>query len=515
MSETSKISGLKREVVELTTLYEISKALSSSLDLQATLRMIFDVLHKHMGLERGTITLLDEKTQELKIRAAHGIPPEARKRGRYKIGEGITGKVVEAGEPIVIPNVGSEPLFLNRTRARGDITKKNISFICVPIKIENRTVGALSVDRLFAENISLEEDLRLLTIISSMVSQSVKIHKMIEDEKEVLLDENRMLREELGKKYRFENIVGTSKKMQDVYNTVALVAPSKATVLLCGESGTGKELIAKALHYNSPRAEKAFIKFSCSALPETLLESELFGYEKGAFTGALQAKQGRFELANGGTIFLDEIGDVSLATQVKLLRVLQERAFERVGGVQTIHVDVRVISATNRDLERAIRHGFFREDLYYRLNVVPIFLPPLRDRREDIPPLVEHFVSKYSAENSKKIKGLTKRAWEHLNQYAWPGNIRELENAIERAVIVCRGDHIDEAELPGQVRSAPAPEQEGNLSQLPDAVAALEKKMIREALAKTGGNRRKAAKMIGLTERMLNYKLKLNPGWMP
>ncbi|MBI4549350.1 MAG: sigma 54-interacting transcriptional regulator, partial [Candidatus Omnitrophica bacterium] len=313
----------------MTTLFEISKALNSSLDLRVTLQGILEILKKKMDMHRGTVTLLDDKTRELIIEAAYGMTPEAIKRGRYKIGEGITGKVVETGEPMFVRNVGDEPHFLNRTGSRGDIQKESISFICMPIKIDRKTVGTLSVDRLFTDNVALKEDERLLTIISSMIAQAVRISQMVEREKEALLDENRMLRSELRERYRFENIVGESKKMQDIYHTINLVAPTKATVLLRGESGTGKELIARAIHYNSPRREKSFVKFSCAALPETLIESELFGYEKGAFTGANTSKQGRFELASGGTIFLDEIGDINLTMQIKLLRVLQEREFER------------------------------------------------------------------------------------------------------------------------------------------------------------------------------------------
>src|SRR3989338_697989 len=510
------ITGLKRELLELTTLYEISKALNSSLNLEVTLKSILDVLHKHMGMERGTIALLDEKANELSIQVAHGMPPEAMKRGKYKIGEGITGKVVQAGEPIVVPNVGEEPLFLNKTKARGDLSKKNISFICVPIKLENKTVGTLSVDRLFSDSVSFEEDLRLLTIISSMAAQAVKISQMVQREKEALLDENRMLRNELQEKYRFENIVGESKKMQDVYHTVAVLAPTKGTVLLRGESGTGKELIAKAIHYNSARKDRPFIKFSCAALPETLLESELFGYEKGAFTGAASVKRGRFEAADGGTIFLDEVGDMTLPMQVKFLRVLQEREFERVGGLETLKVDVRLIAATNKDLEVAVREGKFREDLYYRLNVLPIFLPPLRERREDIPLLVYHFVGKYSQENQKEVKDLTKQAWEQVLSYHWPGNVRELENCMERAVIVCQKNLIDVSDLPGPIQNANttgvAAQPGQNAGTLPAVVEALERQMIRETLQKTGGNRRKAAQLLGITERILGYKLKNYPG---
>ena len=301
------------------------------------------------------------------------------------------------------------------------------------------------------------------------------------------------------------------------------LSPQKhGRVLLRGETGTGKELVAHAVHYGSHRAKGPFVKVSCAALPETLLESELFGYEKGAFTGAAARKLGRFEMADGGTLFLDEIGDISASTQVKLLRALQEREFERVGGTQTIHVDVRVIAATNRDLEKAIQEKQFREDLYYRLNVVPILLPSLRERREDIPLLVAHFLKKAALENGKKVKYVSDEAMEYLMGYAWPGNIRELENAIERAVIHCKTDTI-EADLfpiPGPkghpvTIQLKTPESlveekgEGVSGDLPSAVERLEKKLIQEAFKRTGGNQRKAAKILGVTERILGYKVKI------
>jgi Nif-specific regulatory protein len=506
-----KTTGLERKLLETRTLYEISKALNSSLDLSVTLKQILEIMHKHMSMERGTITLLDQKTQELSIHVAQGMLPHQAKRGRYKIGEGITGRVVETGEPIVVENVGAEPRFLDRTGARGDIKKKNISFICVPIKVEGKTTGALSVDRLFGDSVSLREDERLLSIISSIISQSVRLWKMVNREKQALIGENLELKRELKELYHPEEIVGTGKKMQEVHHTVSLVAPTKATVLLRGESGTGKELVARAIHYHSPRAEKPFVKFSCAALPEGLLESELFGYDKGAFTGAVGAKPGRFEIADGGTIFLDEIGDVSLTTQAKLLRVLQEKKFERVGGLHTYEVDVRVIAATNKDLEAAVREGNFREDLYYRLNVLPIFLPPLRDRREDIPLLVEHFIERFCREYRKEIQGLTEKVWEYVKRYHWPGNVRELENFVERAVIVCQGDRIDGMDLPAPMQNGKTVSREAAASTLPEAVALLEKRLIRDALDRTSGNRRKAAALLGVTERILGYKLKSYP----
>lgn len=516
------LTGLKREVLELSTLNEISKAITSSLDLEKITRSVLEILHERMGMERGTLTLLDSQTGDLIIEVAHGLGRQEIERGRYRVGEGITGKVVEAGEPIVVPNVGNEPLFLNRTGARGDIKRGNISFICVPIKLDKKTIGALSVDRLFQESISFEEDVRLLTIIGSMVAQAVRIQQLLKKEKEKLTNENLLLKKELKKKFHPENIIGESKRMADVYEAIEQVSQSRATVMIRGESGTGKEMIAHAIHYNSDRADAPFIKVSCAALPETLLESELFGYEKGAFTGATANKMGRFEMANGGTLFLDEIGDISASTQVKLLRVLQEKEFERVGGTQTIRVDIRLITATNKDLEAEVQENKFREDLYYRLNVIPILLPALRERKGDVPALANHFLQKSTEENRKKVKYFSAEALEYLTNYSWPGNVRELENAIERAVVLCKGDTLtpDLFPIPGIKRSQelqkPVPQTSSAPHQavsdlnvpLTEAVSAMEKKMIQDALNQTKGNQRKAAQILGITERMLGYKVK-------
>ena len=510
------LTGLKRELAELATLYEISKAIHSSLDLEKVTREVLDVLHKRMGMERGTLTLLDSRTGELIIEVAEGLGKAEIERGRYRVGEGITGKVVEAGEPIVVPNVGNEPLFLNRTKSRGDIKRSNISFICVPIKLDKKTIGALSVDRLFQENISFEEDIRLLSIIASIVAQAVHIHQIHEKEKEKLTNENLLLKRELKKKFHPANMIGESKRMTEVYEAIGQVSQSRATVMLRGESGTGKERVAHAIHYNSNRADAPFIKISCAALPETLLESELFGYEKGAFTGAMMNKMGRFELAHSGTLFLDEIGDISPGTQVKLLRVLQEKEFERVGGTHTIRVDIRLIAATNKDLEAEVRAGKFREDLYYRLNVIPIFLPPLRERKEDIPALANHFLLKANHENLKDVHFFSDDAMDYLIHYDWPGNVRELENAIERAVVLCKSDTLTPElfPIPGIKKHAlESPRVSGALSDgahlsMTGTVAEIEKKMIRDALASAGGNKRKTAQMLGITERILGYKIK-------
>jgi len=518
MGKTESLPELERKVLELSTLNEISSALNSSLEHEVTIRTILKILHKRLGMERGTIALLHPEGETVSIKASYGMDVEQEKRGSYRIGEGIIGRVVKAGEPIVVPNVGDEPLFLNRTRSRADLKKSNIAYICVPITVGGKTVGTLSVDRLFQENVALNEDVRLLTTISSFIGQSVKLAQSVATEKEKLLDENRRLRVELKHKYHPEKMVGGSKQIQEVFKQIEIVSGTKATIMIRGESGTGKEQIARAIHYASPRANKPFIKVACAALPETLLESELFGYEKGAFTGASASKQGRFELADGGTLFLDEIGDVSLVTQVKLLRIIQEREFERVGSVKTIHIDIRLIVATHRDLEKEVREGRFREDLYYRLNVVPLFVPPLRARKDDIPVLVEYFLERFLKENNRKGIRIDDSAWEHLLNYPWPGNVRELENAVERAVILCRGKSIKSEHFlldqQDKIREVPLPSSLNSLSSLmpdsalQDAVESLERQLISQALTDTHGNKRKAAERLGLTERIMGYKTK-------
>ncbi len=328
-------------------------------------------------------------------------------------------------------------------------------------------------------------------------------------ERQDLIRENTELKEQLRERYKFDEIVSTSHAMEEALNLAGRVAASNATVLLRGESGTGKELVAKAIHYHSPRANYPLIKVNCAALPETLLESELFGHEKGAFTGAASKRIGRFEAADTGTIFLDEIGELTPGMQVKLLRVLQEREFERIGGNQTIKVDVRVITATNRDIEKDIREGKFREDLYYRLNVVSVVIPPLRDRKEDIPALMEHFIKKYSGENKKASSGVATEARDRLMRYAYPGNVRELENFIERAVVLAKRGTITTADLPLHLQSgddkAPAVPLKGRLNETLDTV---ERGLILEALKESDGIQTRAAEQLGISERVLRYKLK-------
>jgi Nif-specific regulatory protein len=495
-----------QHVREISCLYEIAKTLNASLDLNKSLQETFKILSKYMGLGRATLTILNPATSEISIEIAHDLSLEAKKRGKYRLGEGITGRVVQTGEPAIIPRISEEPLFLNRTQSRRDIEKQDISFICVPIKIGKNTIGALSVDRVFSNDVALQEDFRFLTVIAALIAESVQKLQHLNREKEELLDENIRLKKELVEKYQVENIIGNSRPMREVYEMIHKVAKSNATVLLRGESGTGKELVANAIHYQSYRANKPFIKVNCAALPETLLESELFGYEKGAFTGATSLKAGRFDRAQGGTLFLDEIGDLSPSIQSKLLRVLQEKEFDRLGGKQPIRADVRIITATHQDLEKAVEGKRFREDLYYRLNVFPIYLPPLRERRTDILLLAEYFLEKFNKEHQKNIRRISTPAIDLLMQYHWPGNVRELQNCIERAVLICEGEAIKAHHLPPTLQTAESSNTQSRLS-LTQAVEAVEREMIIEALKKTNGNRSRAAEDLGITQRIINYKI--------
>jgi len=496
-----------KKIEEVTLLYEISNALNVSLDLKKALYKVLDILHNSMNMVRGTITLLNPLRNEISIEVAHGLSKAAMERGKYKVGEGITGRVIETGKAFVVPKISEEPLFLNRTASRRRLRNQELSFICVPIKKGNQVIGSLSVDRPFEESYSLKEGERLLSIIATMIAQHVINLETIHLERERLREENRRLREELSRKYRITNIIGNSNKMREVFQMISQVSKSNATVLIRGESGTGKELVANAIHYNSLRAKNPFVKVNCAALPSNLIESELFGHEKGAFTGAIRQKRGKFELANKGTIFLDEIGSIGMDVQVKLLRVLQEREFERVGGYETIKVDVRIIAATNRNLEKAVEEGNFRSDLYYRLNVFPIYMPPLRERKTDLLLLADYFLEKYAKENHKDIRRFSTPAIDMLMQYHWPGNVRELENCIERAVLLCEEGVIHSYHLPPTVQTA---EESGTLpsKSLEDAVANLEREMIIDALKSTRGNMAKAAKMLQITERKFAYRAK-------
>lgn len=501
-------ADVPRSQRELTLLYEISRELDRSLDLRVVAPAVLELLARHMNMNYGTLTLLHRRTGEIFIEAAHGLSPAQARRARYRVGEGVTGRVIQTGQPMIIARKSESPLLLDRTR-RGK--PADTSFLCVPIKIGDEVVGALSVDEATKPESELHDDARLLSVVASLIAQAVRLRRAAQEEQERLEEENRELRARLGERFRPANIIGQSHEMQSVFDQIAQVARTSATVLILGETGTGKELVAHAIHYNSDRARRPFVRVHCAALPETLIESELFGHVKGAFTGAVADRKGRFELADGGTLFLDEIGEIPPAIQVKLLRALQEREIERVGDARPIRVDVRLIAATHRDLPALVAQGRFREDLFYRLNVFPIYVPPLRRRKADILLLAEYFIKRFSQEQQKNVRILSPEVAERLLAYSWPGNVRELENAMERAVLVCEGEAILPRHLPPTLQTAPAagggpeipPASNAGLAEL---VAAFERDVIGEALRAENGNVAAAARRLKTTPRILAYR---------
>ena len=494
----------KQDIQEITYFYEIVKALNATIDLKKSLYLVLEIMSESMSMKRGTISILNPLRDEIRIEAAHGLTPHAMRRGRYKPGEGITGRVIQKGQAIVVPKVSEEPLFLDRTAMRRK-KGEEFSFICVPIRKGKQVVGALSADFPYSPTTDLKASERRLSVIATMLAQRVINLEMIQMEQESLRLENLRLQEQLASKHSIQNIVGNSNKMREVYQMISQVCRSNATVLIRGESGTGKELVANAIHYNSLRSRQPFVKLNCAALPANIIESELFGHEKGAFTGAIRQKQGKFELAHKGTIFLDEIGSIGLDTQLNLLRVLQEREFERVGGNRTIKTDVRIIAATSKNLEEGVEEGTFRGDLYYRLNVFPIYMPPLRERKTDVLLLANYFLEKYAKENQKDIRRLSTPAIDMLMQYHWPGNVRELENCIERAVLLCEGSVIHSYHLPPTLQTGEESDTVPTQS-LEEAVAKVEREIIIDALKNSRGNMAKAAEMVRVTERKFAYK---------
>jgi Nif-specific regulatory protein len=494
-----------KPIEEVTMLYEITKALNAHLVLKKSLYKVLDILSNSMNMVRGTITILNPMRNEIRIEVAHGLTRNAMERVKYKLGEGITGRVIESGEAVSIPKISEEPLFLDRTGSRKKKKDGDQSFICVPVKKGKQVIGALSVDRPFDASYSLQSGEKLLSVIATMIASHVIKLETIQMDRERLREENRRLQNVLKDKYSIRNIIGNSNKMREVFQMISQVSKSNATVLIRGESGTGKELVANSIHYNSLREKNPFIKVNCAALPATLIESELFGHEKGAFTGAIKQKIGKFELAHKGTIFLDEIGSIGLDVQANLLRILQEKEFERVGGHRTLKTDVRIIAATNKNLERAVEEETFRGDLYYRLNVFPLYMPPLRARKTDILLLADYFLEKYAVENHKDIKRFSTPAIDMLMEYHWPGNVRELENCIERAVLLCEEGVIHSYHLPPTLQTGKESDTVPSLS-LEDAVASLEKEMIIDALKNTGGNVTMATRILQTTVRKFAYK---------
>jgi Nif-specific regulatory protein len=493
--------------LELKTLYAISQKIGQVFDLANTLMGILEILSKNLSMERGTITLKDRETGLLRIIASHGLDTSEQKRGIYHPGEGITGAIFETAQPFAVPDIGKEPLFLNRTQARS-LAKNSLAFIGVPILLNNEPIGVLSVDRLFGPEVDFKEDIQFLTIVATLMAQFVQLNRQVERREAHLLTENRSLRAEVSAKYNHFFAVGVSPAMQALNKMIRKVAPSRASVLLLGESGTGKTLTARIIHELSQRRRNPFAKVNCAALPANLIESELFGHEKGAFTGATQLKKGRLEEADSGTIFLDEIGELPLPVQAKLLRFLQEREFERLGSTKTRKVDVRIIAATNIDLNQAIEDGRFRSDLFYRLNVFPIAIPPLCQRKADLPLLVDYFIEKTAREYGRKFH-FSSECMEILASYNWPGNVRELENLIERVAIMAEAEQIQPTMLPAYLfnkrRTADC-----EIPPVPTAsrLEIMERDTVLDALARNEWIQQRAAREIGLTLRQMGYRVK-------
>jgi Nif-specific regulatory protein len=500
----------QRQVMQsgLESLYQVSKVLSRSLDFRETLTEVLNALNDTGNLSHGMISLIDDDSGDLMMIALHGKPTPAN-AVRYKLGEGIVGTILQTGESVVLKRVSDEDRFLDRL----NVYDQSLPFIGAPILIgDEQVIGVLTAQPVSALG-ELGEYLRFMEMVANLIGQSVRLAKKVEDEQLALKVERDALRRKVRGEHGFSNMVGRSHGMQLVFGQVRQVAKWNTTVLIRGESGTGKELIANAIHYNSQRASGAFIKLNCAALPDNLLESELFGHEKGAFTGAVNQRKGRFEQANGGTIFLDEIGEISPAFQAKLLRVLQEGEFERVGGSKTIKVDVRVVAATNKDLEAEVQEGEFREDLYYRLNVMPIFMPALRERSEDIPDLARFLVAKIGKMQGRELT-LKDNAIGRLMQYDWPGNVRELENCLERAAVmseegVINNMAINLSGLQSNIPAAAVPQDfSSNNNDIDiDDPDMDERERVIAALEKVGWVQAKAARLLGMTPRQIGYRI--------
>ena len=492
--------------LKLKVLSDISGLIAKAFDLEGSLEEVLRILSETLSMKRATVTIYDRDAKRLSILASHGLTPDEKQRGVYRLGEGVTGKIFETAKPFVIPDIRNEPLFLDRTGARR-IEKTHITFVGVPIISPRGPIGVLNVDRLFADDVSFEEDLEFLRVVAALIAQFISLSEQYQD----LRRENASLKYRISKETDGIYIVGKSPAMQEVQRQIEKVAPTKATVLLLGESGTGKTLIGRIIHDLSDRKRFPFIKVNCAAIPENLLESELFGFEKGAFTGAVAAKPGKFEEADRGAIFLDEIGELSLGIQAKLLRVLQEKEFERLGGNRTIKVDVRILAATNKDLAALCAAGKFRADLYYRINVFPIQTPPLRERAEDVEILLLHFLRKVSREYGRDLR-FTPKALDTLKGHHWPGNVREMENLVERLVIMAESDAIDEGlilpHLPEAGREeAVAPAPRAGASAPSPSLRDIEKNELLGALGRNDWIQHRAARELGITPRQMGYKI--------
>ena len=561
-SQGSETADRSRAEVALFGLYEVSKALSKPQRLELTLASVINLLSSFLDMRSGLIALLDEEGQP-EIVVGNGWSESAAKRFFERLPERAIGQIIATKMPLVVQDVNSDPLFAGWSGKEPEWMGGNHAFIGVPIMDRDAVVGTLTINRESAaqSEYGLDHDVRFMTMVSSLLGHIVRLHRVIARDRDRLMEERHRLEKALDSKSPaeknpgFAGIVGDSPAIRSVLDKVRIAARSSSTVLLRGESGTGKEIFARALHDLSPRKDKPFVAVNCAALAESVLESEMFGHEKGAFTGAVQQRRGRFELADGGTLFLDEIGEISLPFQAKLLRVLQENEFERVGGTRTLKVDVRLVAATNRNLEEAVARGSFRADLYYRINVVPIFLPPLRDRPSDVPLLAREFLRRFNVEHGTGLE-LTDTAYSVLLSCLFPGNVRELENCIRRTATLapgptiggkdfaCRNDQClsamlwqdpDEGQagfipLPIANKPPPAPRTRRMPGRLPlDAAQAGEgessfdgdagpapldddsksaRDRLLDAMEASGWVQARAARMLGLSARQIGYALR-------
>jgi len=521
-NEECKSCALTFAYNEIALLYEIAVMLSSTSEVAETIEQAMRLLKRNSYLERCTLFMLNDDATALDLYASIDLTVQQRRMATYKLGEGATGLAAQSAEPVVIENIHNNINYLNKI---GTLNTKSISYVAVPILQDDGVIGVVSANIAADSVLNFDDIVRMLTIVGSIFGGTLATLKKFTKEKEELTELKTYYKEQSLGEYKFENIIGKSTKMRQIFSMLETVSPSDATILVRGETGTGKELIATAVHNLSNRKNGPLIKLNCAAISETLLESELFGHEKGAFTDAKEMRKGRFELADGGTLFLDEIGDISSSLQVKLLRILQEQAFERVGGTKTVKTNVRLVAATNRNLEKMVQEGEFREDLYYRLNVIPVNLPPLRERFEDVKLLIEHYLQKFMKEHKKKMH-FSKTALEVLLHYPWPGNIRELQNTMERMVLICPEGEIqpemlnhvlpfnyqqmyikEEQSAPVQ-HNHPAPEVNSTPMLTKSSLQEMEKESIIQALIDNRGIQTKAAAQLGMSARQIGYKIR-------